>query len=190
MNARLIRDVFGAFATGVTVVTCENSADGEPHGATVTAFTPVSLDPPLCQVTLTRTSRACQYLDGRPFAVNILAEDQVDVAWHFAGRPTYPAPEVTQGPTAPVLRGTAATISCRAWASYDGGDHLIFIGEIIDVQLAGSAPLLFHRSAFKGIGASLGASAWLGCSDDPNTGWFDADTAFTPLHDLSTATAN
>jgi flavin reductase (DIM6/NTAB) family NADH-FMN oxidoreductase RutF len=189
MDARLIRDVFGGFATGVTVVTCENGEDGAPHGATVTAFTPISLDPPLCQVTLTRSSKACAYLEGRPFAVNILAEDQVDVAWHFAGRPTVPAPEVVDGPTAPVLGRTAATISCRPWAAYDGGDHVIFVGEIVDVELNDSPPLLFHRSAFKGVGARLGASAWTACSDDPNTGWFDADTQFTPLYAVPAATA-
>jgi flavin reductase (DIM6/NTAB) family NADH-FMN oxidoreductase RutF len=189
MDARLMRDVFGAFATGVTVVTCENSEDGAPHGATVTAFTPISLDPPLCQVTLTRTSKACEYLSGRPFAVNILGEDQVDVAWHFAGRPTFPAPDVIEGPTAPVLTQTAATISCRPWASYDGGDHMIFVGEIVDVQLADIAPLLFHRSAFKSVGPRLHASAWSACSDDPNTGWFDANTTFVPLRSLHAATA-
>lgn len=189
MDARLMRDVFGAFATGVTVVTCEAGDDSGPHGATVTAFTPISLDPPLCQVTLTRTSKACQYLSGRPFAVNILAESQVDVAWHFAGRPTFPAPQVVDGPTAPVLRETAATISCSPWAVYDGGDHVIFVGEIVDVELNDSPPLLFHRSAFKGLGERVGASAWAACSDDPNTGWFDANTEFTPLRPLRAASA-
>ncbi|RHW26174.1 flavin reductase [Nocardioides immobilis] len=183
MDSRLMRDVFGAFATGVTVVTCASGDEAEaaPHGATVTAFTPISLDPPLCQVAMTRTSKACQFLDGRSFAVNILAQDQVDEAWHFAGRPTYPAPAVVDGPAAPVLERAAATISCRPWATYDGGDHLIFIGEVVDVNLGDEAPLLFHRSSFKSLGPRLHASAWLGCSDDPSTGWFDAETVFMPL---------
>ena len=184
MNVRKLRDVFGLFATGVTVVTCA-SEDGQPHGATVTAFTPVSLDPPLCQVALTRASKACRYLGGKPFSVNILAVDQADVAWHFAGRPRIPAPEVADGPTAPVLEGVAATISCRPWASYDGGDHVIFLGEIVQFTIDSTEPLLFHRSAFRRIGARLDASAWTGCSDDPSTGWFDADASFTPLHVLS-----
>ena len=94
MEPRELRDAFGQFATGVTVVTCTNE-EGEPHGATVNAFTAVSLDPPLAQVTLGRTSRACQFLDGRPFAINVLAADQLDVAWHFAGRP---AAETPAGP--------------------------------------------------------------------------------------------
>ena len=67
---RTLRNAFGRFATGVTVVTCRND-EGTPHGATVNAFTAVSLEPALCQVTLTRASRACGYLDGAPFAVNV-----------------------------------------------------------------------------------------------------------------------
>ena len=63
IDTRELRHAFGTFATGVTVVTCR-SDDGVPHGATVNAFTAVSLDPPLAQVTLTRTSRAARYLEG------------------------------------------------------------------------------------------------------------------------------
>jgi flavin reductase (DIM6/NTAB) family NADH-FMN oxidoreductase RutF len=179
-----LRNVFGMFATGVTVVTCRSMDDGCAHGATVTAFTPVSLDPPLCQVTLTRASKACQYLDGKPFAVNVLAESQGDVAWHFAGRPVRPAPVLVEGPAAPVLETAAATISCRPWASYEAGDHLIFLGEIVGVTMQDADPLLFHRSSFKRIGPRLDASAWTGCQDDPTTGWFTTETTFMPLHVL------
>ncbi len=184
MNNPELRNVFGMFATGVTVVTCRSMEDGCPHGATVTAFTPISLDPPLCQVTLTRASKACQYLDGNPFAVNVLADNQADVAWHFAGRPARPAPELIDGPVAPVLERAAATISCRPWASYDAGDHLIFLGEIVGVSVQDSDPLLFHRSFFKCIGPRLDASAWNGCQDDPFTGWFTTETTFIPAHGL------
>src|SRR5699024_660751 len=79
-----LRKAFGKFATGVTVVTCQ-SPDGTPHGATVNAFTAVSLDPPLAQVTLIRGNKACQYLENAPFAINIMAADQIDVCLNFAG---------------------------------------------------------------------------------------------------------
>src|SRR3954467_1189654 len=136
MDSRELRNAFGQFATGVTVVTC-TSEGGRPHGATVNAFTAVSLEPALAQVTLGRTSKACQYLDGRPFAINVLADDQLDVAWHFAGRPIqWPgrAPGWVDGPLAPLLEGAATTISCRPWRTYDGGDHLIVIGEVAAVE--------------------------------------------------------
>ena len=70
MDQRTMRNIFGQFATGVTVITCAND-EGTPHGATVTAFTPISIEPRLCQVTLTRKSKACGYLDDAPFAVNL-----------------------------------------------------------------------------------------------------------------------
>src|SRR5690348_14908897 len=129
VEQRELRSVFGNFASGVTVITCRN-ADGDPHGATVTAFTWVSMEPRLCQVTVTRKSKACKYLSAAPFAVNVLAADQVDTAMHFAGRPCIAEPGWADGPTAPILRGASATISCVPWAEYDGGDHVIFIGEI------------------------------------------------------------
>lgn len=120
MNARELRDVFGHFASGVTVVTCR-APDGEPHGATVTSFTSISLEPALCQVSLSRRSKLCSYLAEQPFVVNILNHHQSDLAMHFAGRPCMPGPEWLDGPTAPLLRGVAATLSCKPWAHYDGG---------------------------------------------------------------------
>jgi hypothetical protein len=97
VEQRELRNVFGQFASGVTVITCRN-ADGNPHGATVTAFTAVSMQPRLCQVTMTRNSKACAYLSAAPFAVNVLAADQVDTAMHFAGRPSVPEPSWAVGP--------------------------------------------------------------------------------------------
>ncbi|MCZ4552340.1 flavin reductase family protein [Gordonia rubripertincta] len=181
MDKGKVRNIFGQFASGVTVITCTN-ADGEPHGATVTAFTAISMEPRLCQVTMTRKSKACGFLSGAPFAVNILAADQVDIAMHFAGRPTEPGPVWADGPTAPVLCGAAATLSCTSWAEYDGGDHLIFIGEIVDAETTDKQPLLYYRSAFHDLGPTSASSAWLGSMDDPHRGWFDADTSFVPLH--------
>jgi flavin reductase (DIM6/NTAB) family NADH-FMN oxidoreductase RutF len=175
-----LRSCFGRFATGVTVVTCTNS-DGEPHGATVNAFTAVSLDPALCQVTLTRTARACRYLEGKPFAVNVLAGDQLDMAMHFAGRPMETEPVWADGPTAPVLVGVAATISCDPWCSYDGGDHLIVLGEVRHAAVTDLAPLLFFGGQFHQLGQRSAGSPWLGSMDCPSSGWIQPETTFTPL---------
>jgi flavin reductase (DIM6/NTAB) family NADH-FMN oxidoreductase RutF len=180
LEQRTVRNAFGRFATGVTVVTCANDV-GEPHGATVNAFTAVSLQPALCQVTLTRRSRACAFLDDAPFAVNVLAADQVATALHFAGRPQPIAPQWAEGPTAPVLVGNAATISCRPWRTYDGGDHVIVIGEVVDIALTDADPLLFFSGAFRALAVELSAVAWNGSLDCPDSGWFDASVSFTPL---------
>jgi flavin reductase (DIM6/NTAB) family NADH-FMN oxidoreductase RutF len=182
---RELRNVFAQFASGVTVVTCRN-ADGNPHGATVTAFTAVSLEPRLCQVTMTRKSKASSCLSAAPFAVNVLAADQVDIAMHFAGRPCIPGPSWADGPTAPIISGASATFACVPWAEYDGGDHVIFIGEIVDAIATGKPPLLFYRSTFHSLGAPSAQLKWTGCADDPETGWFGATPSFTPLHAYQT----
>jgi len=84
---------------------------------------------------------------------------------------------------APALSGNAATLICSPWASYDGGDHIIFIGEIVDASVDSTKdPLLFYRSTFHDLGATSGTTAWNGCLDDPHSGWFDAAASFTPLH--------
>ena len=181
LDPREIRTAFGRFATGVTVVTCAKD-DGVPHGATVNAFTAVSLEPALCQVTLARKAKACRYLEDAPFAVNVLSAAQLDAAWHFAGRPQDVEPEWADGPTAPVLVGNAATISCRPWRTYDGGDHLILLGEVVDLQVEVEAePLLFFGGQFREIAAPLTGVHWGGSIDCPEMGWFDAGTAFTAL---------
>ncbi|MFC4002729.1 flavin reductase family protein [Prauserella oleivorans] len=171
LDQRVLRDGFGRFATGVTVVSCTNP-DGQPHGATVNAFTAVSLDPALCQVTLTRKSKAGGYLDGAPFAVNVLAAEQQHIAWHFAGRPQEPGPKWTDGPTAPVLIGNAATISCRPWRTYDGGDHLIVLGEVVDIEFTDAEPLLFFAGRFRELGEVDTTAHWAASVDCPHASWF------------------
>lgn len=183
MDPRELRNGFGRFATGVTVVTCHNE-DGAAHGATVNAFTAVSLEPALAQVTIARTSKACQFLDGKPFAINVLAADQLDVAWHFAGRPAAREPRWMDSATAPMLEGTAATISCRPWRTYDGGDHLIVVGEVEAVEITDRDPLLFFGGQFRYLSPDHDAAPgihWGGSIDCPTSGWFDSTVSFLPL---------
>lgn len=180
IDARELRNAFGTFATGVTVVTTRSS-DGIPHGATVNAFTAVSLDPPLAQVTLTRTSRAAKYLDGASFAINILSLEQQDVAMHFAGRPMAEEPEWALDGPVPILTKNAATLECRPWNIYDGGDHIIVIGEVIKMQTTTRPPLLFFGGKFREIGRHLDGSPWDHCGDGPASGWFSGADSFKPF---------
>lgn len=179
-RSRRLRMAFGRFATGVTVVTCRSHEDA-PHGATVNAFTALSLEPALCQVTLMRTSKACSYLRGTPFAVNVLGTDQTDTALHFAGRPTEPAPRWAARGGTPYLMGCAAVYFCQPWRAYDGGDHLIVVGDVEHVDLTDDEPLLFYRGAFREIGPRETGTHWGGSLDCPDAGWFDARSNFTPL---------
>jgi flavin reductase (DIM6/NTAB) family NADH-FMN oxidoreductase RutF len=177
IDARQLRNAFGKFATGVTVVTCR-TPDGEPHGATVNAFTAVSLDPPLAQVTLIRGNRASQYLEDQPFAINIMAEDQLDVCLNFAGKPMNSAPQWRSEDGIPVLCGTAATIECKPWRIYDGGDHVIVIGEVIAMEVNDVDPLLFVSGKFREVGNFSGGSPWDASGDSLSTGWFEGSKSF------------
>jgi flavin reductase (DIM6/NTAB) family NADH-FMN oxidoreductase RutF len=183
IDTRELRHTFGTFATGVTVVTCR-SEDGVPHGATVNAFTAVSLDPPLAQVTLTRTSRAARYLEGAPFAINILSLEQMDVALHFAGKVLDEEPEWTLDGNVPVLLKNAATLECRPWNIYDGGDHIIVVGEVISMEITKREPLLFFGGKFRHIGRFVEGAPWDHSGDAPESGWFAGAKSFKPLHTL------
>lgn len=180
VDPRELRNAFGTFATGVTVVTVR-TPEGIPHGATVNAFTAVSLDPPLVQVTLIRGNRASQYLEGEPFAINIMAADQLDVCLNFAGKPMKDEPAWRSDDGVPVLCGNAATIECRPWRTYDGGDHLIVIGEVTDVTLTEKPPLLFSRGKFREVGPFCEGVPWGGSADALACGWFEGVPELQPL---------
>lgn len=122
------RGGLGRFATGVAVVTFE--ADDLRYGITINSFTSVSMDPPLILVSVARTAKSHDLLIDRPFSVNILGAEQESVAWQFAGRPNH-EPAWIEGAVAPRLAGTLSWFECRPWAHYDGGDHTLFLGEVV-----------------------------------------------------------
>lgn len=170
-DPRRLRDCLGHFATGVTVVTCD--ADDGHHGATVNAFMAVSLDPPLVQVSLDRRSKVCAYLDERPFAVNMLAADQHELALHFAGKPQNLDVPWHDGHVAPALRGCLARIFCTSWRTYDGGDHVLILGEVEHFEHHGGDPLVFNAGKFRDIGPALEGTPWIDSLDCPSgSGWF------------------
>ena len=168
IDSRDLRNCLGHFATGVTVVTCYTE-DGHLHGATVNAFTAVSLDPPLVLVSVNRDSRMSGFLEGTPFVVNVLHLDQRDLALHFAGRPCVDdvpwENDASRG--APRLLGCLASISCTPWRSYDGGDHVLFLGEVQEFERTAGAPLLFHTGEFHGLYREPEPLPWDGSGDAP-----------------------
>lgn len=172
VDASRLRSAFGRFASGVAVVTTLGT-DGKAYGAMVTAFVAVSQDPPLAQITLTRSSRAARRLDGSTFAINILSADQMEVAKHFAGEPTDSEPEWAVNGNLPVLVGNAATLECRAWNNYDGGDHIIVVGEVRSLTVSDAEPLLIHEGAFHRIGERL--------ENSRDSDWFAGAKSFQPF---------
>jgi flavin reductase (DIM6/NTAB) family NADH-FMN oxidoreductase RutF len=148
------RDVVGAFATGVTVVT---SRIGTTYaGMTLNSFTSVSLDPLLVLVSLahgTRTLEMVQRCDR--FAVNVLHRRQRDVALAFA-RPGVPFPEghtVVDPAGYLVVMHALAILRCQVFAVHAAGDHDLVVGEVVDFEGSGGEPLIFHRGAFGGLDA-------------------------------------
>ena len=150
----LMRDVLGHFATGVVVVT-SRAADGDLLGFTCQSFASLSLDPPLVSFAPARASTTWARIRRiGTFCVNVLAADhrelsvgfarsreQVD---KFAGVGWYPAPS-----GAPVLDGVSAWVDCALWAEYDGGDHTIAVGRVVDLGAdPARLPLLFYRGDY------------------------------------------
>ncbi|WP_421702796.1 flavin reductase family protein [Aliiroseovarius sp.] len=151
IDPRALRDAFGAFMTGVTVVTAHD-ADGNPLGFTANSFTSVSLDPPLVLVCLANSSRNYAALSqAKGFAVNILAETQVDVSNTFA-RPVedrFAAVDWRPGPHgSPVFDGVSAWFDCSMFNTVDAGDHLILIGKVEAFENTPHPGLGYARGAY------------------------------------------
>jgi flavin reductase (DIM6/NTAB) family NADH-FMN oxidoreductase RutF len=156
-----LRDCLSRFVTGVAVVSYR--AEGATRGLTVNSFTSVSLDPPLVLVSVARSARAAAHLGHGPFTVNVLSAAQLDVALHFAGRlrdPLQVTWQATSDHLAPALAGALATFRCDRWRSYDGGDHRLHLGRVVEATARGEGePLLFHRGKFwGGTGVDLTAA--------------------------------
>jgi 3-hydroxy-9,10-secoandrosta-1,3,5(10)-triene-9,17-dione monooxygenase reductase component len=166
LTARELRDAFGAFATGVTVVTAVRP-DGEPVGATANSFTSVSLDPPLILWCLSNQSTSLSaFTLNSPFAVHVLGHDQRDLALHFARRGYEKFdvdPHWRRAPEPPHIASALCRLDCRVYSVLPGGDHWIIVGEVISVTRQEGAPLVFQAGRFGRFTSDLdldAAQAW------------------------------
>ena len=150
MDVRELRNCMGHFATGVTVITCDE--EGGKHGFTANSFTSVSLDPPLVLVSVDRKTKAFNFLQDNNFTVNILRESQRDTAIHFSGRPLDVPPfEWEKRENCHRLRDSLAFIECEPWAEYDGGDHVLYIGKVKHFEYSNGSALGYYRGKFSTI---------------------------------------
>ncbi|HEY5609825.1 MAG TPA: flavin reductase family protein, partial [Thermoanaerobaculia bacterium] len=145
------RDALSRFASGVTVVT--TAYDGHWHGLTVSAFSSLSLGPPLVLVCIEKSVKSHNAIArAEKFAVNILRADQEPISARFASR----AEDKFAGIAThtgmlgiPLIDGALANVECRLHETLAGGDHTIFVGEVVAAEVADGEPLLYFRSAYR-----------------------------------------
>jgi flavin reductase (DIM6/NTAB) family NADH-FMN oxidoreductase RutF len=145
------RSAMSRFASGVTVVTIRDDAN-QPGGITVSAFTSLSLEPPLVLVCIDKRASLHDLLvEGRHFAVNVLAEDQEILSRRFASRDAdrFSGTGYTDGMTGvPILSDVLMAIECRVVHTYPGGDHTIIVGEVEHTVVRDGKPLTYFRGGY------------------------------------------
>jgi flavin reductase (DIM6/NTAB) family NADH-FMN oxidoreductase RutF len=141
------------FASGVTVVTTEH--EGRPYGLTVASFASLSLHTPLvlgCIETSVKSHGAIAA--SRKFGVSILGADQAAVSNRFASKSDdkFAGMPVAEGKLGvPLVEDAICTLECRVREQLPGGDHSIFVGEVVDAQVREGAPLVYFRSGYRQI---------------------------------------
>ena len=159
LMSQALRAALGRFATGVTIITCLDGR-GEAVGLTANSFASLSLDPPLVLWSLRKASGSRPAFEAaRHFAINVLAETQVDLSRRFASAAV--PDKFAEGAWAPglggvpVLAGCAAVFECQAEACHDIGDHLLFIGRVHRLADVAVPPLLFQGGHYRLVGEVL-----------------------------------
>jgi flavin reductase (DIM6/NTAB) family NADH-FMN oxidoreductase RutF len=151
------RHVVGTFATGVTVIT--TGKEGHYHAMTANAFMSLSLDPVTVLVSVEKSAHTYPVIEASDvFTVNILAQDQEEVSRTFASKSMQEHHDLHDTPFdvgangVPMLKDCIAYIECRTIQKFDGWDHTIFIGEVVDARVHRDVPpLLYFRSSYRRI---------------------------------------
>jgi len=141
------------FASGVTVVTTEH--EGKPYGMTVAAFSSLSLHPPLVLICVEKTVKSHDAIAGAGvFGVSILNSTQTDVSNRFASRAEdkFAGTEIEKGELGvPLIGGAITQLECRLTGQLEGGDHTIFVGEVVNANTGEGEPLVYYRSGYREI---------------------------------------
>jgi flavin reductase (DIM6/NTAB) family NADH-FMN oxidoreductase RutF len=161
-DQRAFRDALGCFATGVTIIAA-TAPDGTPVGMTANSFSSVSLQPPLILFSIRRAAHSlAAFQSASRFAVNVLAAAQMALSDRFAtpGAEKWGGVDYELGEGGSILiTGSLASFECAPHKTVDGGDHIIFIARVLRFRRAFEGdPLLYYRSAYRGLAPSRGAS--------------------------------
>ena len=151
IDGRLLRDALGQFPTGVTIVTALD-AQNNPIGMTVSSFNSVSLDPALVLWSVSRDANGFEaFNQAEHTVIHVLNAHQKDLCLTFAtpGADKFAAAhtELNQHGI-PMLTDYVARFQCRSYNRYDGGDHVILVSQIEQVEVQQGPTLAFHRGAF------------------------------------------
>ena len=148
---RDFRSALGQFATGVAIVTGRTKR-GRCIGLTVNSFASVSLDPPFVLWGLGKASTEySDFTKARHFAINVLAADQHHLSRRFAAKLPDRFAEIDCSDSVegcPLLKGATAHFVCRVIRKFKGGDHMIFLGEVIHYRWRQGEPLIFHSGQY------------------------------------------
>jgi flavin reductase (DIM6/NTAB) family NADH-FMN oxidoreductase RutF len=151
-DPRALRDAFGRFATGITLVTTPGPEG--PVGFVANSFASLSLDPPLVLWSPARASSRFQlFTEAAHFAIHVLEAGQKDWLSRFgrggSGFAGLDHSVTTEG--LPALSGALARFDCAAHALHDGGDHAIVVGRVLRVTVRAGEPLLFAQGRYGGF---------------------------------------
>ncbi len=143
------------FASGVTVVTTEH--EGRSYGLTVASFASLSLHPPLVLICIEKSVKSHEALAAsKRFGVSILASEQGEISNRFASKldDKFAGIAITRGELdVPLIKGALCTIECSVREQLPGGDHSIFVGEVVSAHVREGAPLVYFRSSYRQISA-------------------------------------
>ena len=153
LDKRELRDALGCFATGVTIVT-SIGPKGELIGITANSFSSVSLNPPLVLFSLDRRAYSLKaFLSTQFFAINVLRSTQGDISTRFAkplGDKWTGVHYESWETGCPILIDALANFDCKIRYTYDGGDHVIFVGEVLRMACDMEAdPLIYFRGGYR-----------------------------------------
>ncbi|MCY4217662.1 MAG: flavin reductase family protein [Gammaproteobacteria bacterium] len=157
---RRLRDAFGSFLTGITVVTTRQT-DGTPRGFTANSFTSVSLNPPMLLVCMDKQAESLDiFLESPGFSISILAENQIDISVLFASKQPDKF-EITQWSNSPggypIIDGVCAWFDCERSDQVDAGDHVVLFGRILDFDYNSKFGLGYVRGGYMTPGLEYSA---------------------------------
>lgn len=148
------RAALGNFASGVTVVTTKD-ADGNLHGLTVSAFSSVSMNPPLILICIQKSTHSYHaFEESKSFVVNILSDSQKEISNQFAFKheDKFSGIDYKIGVlNIPVLDNCLVNLECTLKHSYDGGDHTIFVGQIENAVVNEKNPLVYWKGNYRDL---------------------------------------